>query len=95
MWMSPSYGLSAGTCAVTLTMYAPPNTVSDYFNAVYSATKKFNARFHWGKLFTADQSVIQSLYPKFTAFAELRKKYDPSGVFLNQFLKDTFGFMEN
>ena len=81
-----------GTCAVTLTIYGPVDTVNAYFDAVYEATRKFGGHIHWGKYFTAESQEFQKWYPKFNGFAVLRKKYDPNGVFLNDFLQAKFGF---
>ena len=86
--------MTSGTCAITLTIYADPDTVHEYFSAVYAVTKQFNARYHWGKHFTANRSVIEDLYPKFKQFAAIRKKYDPKGVFINEFIDETFAFSD-
>ena len=92
-WLSPSTGYTSGSCAVTLTIYADRSTALMYFNDVYAATEKYNARFHWGKHYphTGTRSAIEDLYPKFTDFMETRKKYDPNGVFVNDYLKDKLG----
>ena len=46
----------------------------------------YNARPHWGKLFTIAPTVIQSRYEKFPDFLQLIKKYDPQGKFRNAYL---------
>ena len=84
--------MEKGTCAVTLTIYGPVEVVNEYFDAVYKATRKFNGRIHWGKYFTATADDFQDWYQNFQLFGDLRKKYDPSGVFLNKFLREMFGF---
>jgi len=84
------YGTTPGTCAITLTIYAPESTALRYFNAVYDVMKGFNARFHWGKHFKHGAIKIEQLYPKFREFKTLRAKIDPKGVFVNKFLADTF-----
>ena len=91
-YLSPSFGMGQGSCAVTLTIYGRPSIVNEYFDAVYNATRKFDGRIHWGKYFTATANDFQEWYPNFQQFAALRKKYDPKGVFLNQFLREKFGF---
>ena len=92
-WLSPSTGHTRGTCAVTLTIYAERSRALMYFNDVYAATEKFNARFHWGKHFphTGSGNLVRDLYPKFTDFLDVRKKFDPNGIFLNDYLKDRLG----
>jgi xylitol oxidase len=46
----------------------------------------FDARPHWGKLFTMSPKHLQSLYPKVPEFQELLRHYDPQGKFRNAFL---------
>jgi D-arabinono-1,4-lactone oxidase len=50
--------------------------------------KLFNARLHWGKYFTHDAAKVSALYPELGAFREICRKYDPSGVFRNEFVED-------
>ncbi|HEY0244671.1 MAG TPA: D-arabinono-1,4-lactone oxidase, partial [Mucilaginibacter sp.] len=47
----------------------------------------FNARPHWGKLFTMQPQVLQSRYEKLTDFKKLVAEYDPDGKFRNEFLE--------
>ncbi|HMD82036.1 MAG TPA: D-arabinono-1,4-lactone oxidase, partial [Anaerolineales bacterium] len=52
----------------------------------------FNARPHWGKLFTMTPERIGSLYRKLPEFRELLRHYDPQGKFRNAYLnKYIFG----
>ena len=51
----------------------------------------FNARPHWGKLFTMPPARLQSLYQKLPDFQQLLRSYDPQGKFRNAFL-DTYIF---
>jgi xylitol oxidase len=46
----------------------------------------FDARPHWGKLFTMSPERLKSLYKKLPDFRELLEKYDPNGKFRNDFL---------
>src|SRR5207245_3042715 len=46
----------------------------------------FNARPHWGKLFTTSPAELKSIYKKIPEFVQLSKKYDPQGKFCNEFL---------
>ena len=91
--LSPHHGYDGGACAITLTIYQPGDVALDYFNKVYEATKDLTARFHWGKHFNHDRQQIEGLFDKtFDEFAEHRKKMDPKGIFLNEFLRKTFQF---
>lgn len=51
----------------------------------------FDARPHWGKLFTMSPDRLQSLYEKLTDFRQLLDRYDPAGKFRNAYL-DTYIF---
>jgi xylitol oxidase len=52
----------------------------------------FNARPHWGKVFTLDPKVLQSRYEKLDDFKKLVAEYDPEGKFRNEFLqKNIYG----
>ncbi|RCW63915.1 FAD-binding protein [Saliterribacillus persicus] len=53
----------------------------------------FQARPHWGKLFTLAPEKVQSLYEKLPDFKQLLKKYDPNGKFRNKFM-DSYIFGE-
>ena len=90
--LSPYYEMNDGACAITLTIYAPRLTAKAYFDAYYLATRKFEGRIHWGKHFPPDPSTVKSWYEKFPDFAKFREEMDPSGIFLNRFLKEAFGF---
>jgi xylitol oxidase len=52
----------------------------------------YQARPHWGKLFTMVPSQLQVSYKKLPEFVALCKKYDPQGKFRNEFLNtNVFG----
>jgi alditol oxidase len=46
----------------------------------------FQARPHWGKLFTMSPKELRSSYKKLPDFIQLSKEYDPQGKFRNEFL---------
>jgi xylitol oxidase len=47
----------------------------------------FNARPHWGKVFTMAPEVLQSRYEKLGDFRKMVAEYDPKGKFRNGFLE--------
>jgi xylitol oxidase len=47
----------------------------------------FDARPHWGKLFTMAPARVQALYQKLPDFQNLARTYDPQGKFRNAFLE--------
>ena len=59
--------------------------------AIEAALAPYDARPHWGKVFTMAPDVVRSLYPRFDDFVALQAKYDPKGVFRNEFLDRYLG----
>ena len=92
IYLSPQSGYDPGSCAITLTIYAPEHTALNYFNMVYDTMRSggFDARFHWGKHFDHKYEEIQKLYPNLDEFANFRKQMDPKGIFINEFLAEKF-----
>lgn len=85
--------MQKGSCAVTLTIYGREDIVAEYFDAVYEATRQFDGRIHWGKHFSkATHTNFVQWYPKFEEFVIFRKEYDPKDIFVNDFIKEKFGF---
>ncbi len=56
---------------------------------IEAALAPFQARPHWGKLFTMQPAALQALYPRLPDFKELLHTCDPQGKFRNAFLNDT------
>ncbi|HEY4290526.1 MAG TPA: D-arabinono-1,4-lactone oxidase [Puia sp.] len=46
----------------------------------------FNARPHWGKLFTMSHQRLAMLYPRMHNFQQMLKHHDPTGKFRNEYL---------
>jgi xylitol oxidase len=45
----------------------------------------FDARPHWGKLFTTSPERLRALYPRLDDFTALARELDPDGKFRNRF----------
>jgi xylitol oxidase len=66
--------------------------VSKVLPVIEKELEPFQARPHWGKLFTVSPERLKALYPEMPEFIELSKTYDPQGKFRNEFLnKNIFG----
>ncbi|MCA9216189.1 MAG: FAD-binding protein [Planctomycetales bacterium] len=50
----------------------------------YSMAELFGARPHWGKVCPLDDTLIDTLYPKLSAFRDACAELDPSGRFSNE-----------
>jgi xylitol oxidase len=89
-WMSPCHNQDSVTIHFTLKPDWPG--VSKLLPVIERELAPFEARPHWGKLFTMQPARLDSLYEKLPEFVALAKKYDPQGKFRNEFLNvNVFG----
>jgi xylitol oxidase len=84
LWMSPCYKQACVSLHFTWKKDWP--AVSQVLPIIEEQLAPFNARPHWGKLFTMPPSYVQSRYEKLPEFQELLRHYDPQGKFRNAFL---------
>jgi xylitol oxidase len=83
-WMSPCYKQPSVTIHFTLKPDWP--AVSQLLPVIERELAPFQARPHWGKLFTVSPERLKACYQKLPDFIALSKKYDPHGKFRNDFL---------
>jgi len=62
----------------------------DYLRRVDALLGEFDARVHWGKLHFLTAEQLRRRYPGAEAFIEIRRRFDPDGVFLNDHLRPLF-----
>jgi xylitol oxidase len=84
LWLSPCYQQSCVTIHFTWKPEWP--TVSKLLSTIERELAPFQARPHWGKLFTTSPKELESIYKKLPEFVELSKTYDAQGKFRNEFL---------
>ncbi|WP_088104823.1 FAD-binding protein [Halalkalibacter urbisdiaboli] len=84
LWMSPSY--KQDSVAIHFTWQDKWADVQQVLPLIEAKLEPFQAKPHWGKLFTTSPEKIQSLYEKMPSFQELLMKYDPNGKFRNRYL---------
>ncbi|MEO7913125.1 MAG: D-arabinono-1,4-lactone oxidase [Roseiflexaceae bacterium] len=89
LWMSPCYQQDSVALHFTWQLNWPE--VQKLLPLIEARLAPFNARPHWGKLFTMSPAQVQSRYPKLPDFQQLLQFYDPQGKFRNAFL-DTYIF---
>ncbi|MDQ2998447.1 MAG: FAD-binding protein [Chloroflexota bacterium] len=89
LWMSPCYQQDSVALHFTWKLNWPK--VQKLLPLIEAQLAPFNARPHWGKLFTMPPAQLQSLYSKLPDFQQLLCFYDPQGKFRNAFL-DTYIF---
>ena len=87
-FLSPATGRD--TCYIAVHMYAgmPWET---YFRAVEDTLDEFDARPHWGKRHFRTAETLAPRYPDWNRFADVRKRFDPDGVFVNDYTARVLG----
>ncbi|REE87407.1 xylitol oxidase [Paenibacillus taihuensis] len=85
LWMSPSYGRDS--VGIHFTWKPLGEAVERVLPLIEAALEPYEARPHWGKLFTMAPERVKSLYEKRLAFISLAVKCDPQGKFRNAFLE--------
>jgi len=88
-WLSPAYGRD--TVALHFTWVEDTAAVLPVVRRIEEALDPFDARPHWGKVFTTPAAVLNSRYPRLGDFAALATELDPSGKFRNAFVRDALG----
>ncbi len=85
LWMSPCFQKPSVT--IHFTWKPEWNDVKAILPQIEEVLEPFDARPHWGKLFTMPPGRLQSLYSKLGDFQNLVTAFDPKGKFKNQFLE--------
>jgi hypothetical protein len=73
--------------AISLITYSEPR---DNFLALAtflarSMNRLYQARLHWGKWFPLGVQEMECVYPKLAEFRQICERFDPKGVFRNEF----------
>src|SRR5450432_488240 len=84
LWMSPCY--QQASVAIHFTWKQNWPAVRELLPVIEEKLAPFDARPHWGKLFTMSRAKLQSLYKKLPNFQQLLQSFDPQGKFRNRFL---------
>jgi xylitol oxidase len=88
-WLSPAYGRDS--VALHFTWVADTTAVLPAVLRVEQALDAFDARPHWGKVFTMPAAVVRERYPRLGDFAALARELDPEGKFANEFVRNALG----
>ncbi len=89
LWLSPAYAQACVCLHFTWLKDWP--AVRALLPRLEDALAPFEARPHWGKLFTMPAELVQALYARMPDFRRLLGDYDPTGKFRNAFI-DTYVF---
>lgn len=85
LWMSPCYQESC--VAIHFTWKQDWPAVKALLPTIERELAPFDARPHWGKLFTTPPAKLRAHYKKLPEFVALANKFDPHGKFRNTFLR--------
>ena len=83
LWLSPSY--RRDSVAIHFTWIDDTPAVLPVVAAIEQRLVTFDARPHWGKLFTTDPAALRARYPRLPDFTRLMHDHDPDGKFRNNF----------
>jgi alditol oxidase len=84
-WLSPSYGRD--TVALHFTWIEDTAAVLPVVRQLEQALDPFDARPHWGKVFTTPTNVLRERYPRLGDFRKLARELDPEAKFANAFVR--------
>jgi xylitol oxidase len=87
LWMSPHFGRDS--IAFHFTWYSGDNERA--VRAVEAALGPFAPRPHWGKVFHADSFSAADTYEMFDDFVDMANRFDPHGVFRNDWWHRVLG----
>ena len=87
-WMSPNYQRDNMVISVS---GAPGTDYWPYLRACDEHLYGRNGRPHWGKLHFMTAERLAERFPRYSDFLEVRRRFDPDGVFLNAHLGALFG----
>ncbi|MGW2729153.1 FAD-binding protein [Streptomyces sp. NPDC001494] len=85
-WLSPAYGRDS--VALHFTWIEDTSAVLPVVRRVEEALSAFDARPHWGKVFTLPPAELRPRYPRLADFRALAGSLDPAGKFANSFVRD-------
>ena len=84
-WLSPSYGRD--TVALHFTWIEDTAAVLPVVRRLEEALDPFDARPHWGKVFTTPAEALRERYPRLGDFRKLARELDPGAKFANAFVR--------
>lgn len=84
LWLSPAHGRD--TVALHFTWVPDTAAVLPVLALIEKALAPYDARPHWGKVFSTDPGLVRASYPRMDDFRALAAATDPDRVFANAFL---------
>ncbi|KAG0229971.1 hypothetical protein BGW42_001202 [Actinomortierella wolfii] len=88
IWLSPAYMVDI--CYIGLIMYRPyglPVPYKRMWTGFEKIMSSLGGRPHWAKAHPVTFEELRASYPKLDEFTQIRKELDPTGMFMNDYLK--------
>jgi L-gulonolactone oxidase len=87
--LSPDY--RRDSCYIEATTLHGTEGAEEFYRAIEDVMiSRFDARPHWGKLFYDTERVRAQFEPQLDRFEPIRRRWDPDGRFVNEFLGALF-----
>jgi FAD/FMN-containing dehydrogenase len=81
-----------GRDSTVITLTTEPGTdYWQFFRDADAVLEDFEPRAHWGKIHFMTRSRLERLYPELDSFIQVRREFDPRGMFLNDHTRPLFG----
>ncbi|MGN8132753.1 D-arabinono-1,4-lactone oxidase [Arthrobacter sp. RC1.1 241] len=81
-----------GRDSTVITLTTKPGTdYWQFFRDADAVLQEFEPRAHWGKIHFMTRSRLERLYPGLDTFIQVRREFDPRGIFLNDHTRALFG----
>lgn len=87
-WLSPNYQRENLVVSIS---GQPGTDYWPYLEACDRLFAEFQGRPHWGKIHFMNRDRVAGLFARYGDFVDVRRRYDPSGVFLNDHTRALFG----
>jgi FAD/FMN-containing dehydrogenase len=87
IWMSPNYQRDNLVVSIS---GQPGTDYWPYLRACDSLFAEYGGRPHWGKLHFMTADRLERLFPRYSDFVAMRKRFDPKGIFLNSHTRALF-----
>ncbi|WP_169725032.1 D-arabinono-1,4-lactone oxidase [Algoriphagus terrigena] len=84
VYLSPSFSRDSVSISVLQNVDLE---YQSYFDDIEPIFRAHGGRPHWGKKHSLTAEEIRGLYPRWDDFMQLRREFDPDGIFLNDYLK--------
>ena len=86
-FLSQNNGRPSAVISVSTT---PRNPVEGFFERCDEILTRYGGRPHWGKLHRTSPERLAAQFPDYERFKEVRRRFDPEGMFLNEYLAPLF-----